>query len=227
MSLGQPTPRSPAGRLIAVLRGRPRLFTGIVVGGLIFTLLAGRFEAPTRLLIGWDGGILVYLSMTWAMMARADVHRLRRQAALHDEGEWTILLLAIAASLASLVAIAVELHAARQAAPTAQLWRVGIAAATIFASWFFVHTIMAQHYAHDYYLREAGGHGLIFPDHVREPDYWDFLYVSFTIGAASQTSDVSIASTRIRRVVLAHTVLSFLFNTTILALGINVGASLL
>lgn len=214
-------------RLVAVLKARPRLVTGVLLGCLAYPALDASYESPTRLLIGWDIGVIFYLTMTWTMMARANVHRMRQQAASHDEGEWTIILLSMTATMASLVAIGVELHHAHTAAPATQAWRVGLGALTIFTSWFFVHTIMAQHYAHDYYLREDGGHGLIFPDHIREPDYWDFLYVSFTIGAASQTSDVSVASGRIRRVVLAHTVLSFLFNTTILALGINVGASLL
>ncbi len=93
-------------------------------------------------------------------------------------------------------------------------------------SWFFVHTIMTLHYAHDHYSPRAGGR-LEFPDKPPEPSYGDFLYFAFTIGAAAQTSDVTIASPRIRRVVLLHTVLSFLFNTTILALAVNVGASLL
>lgn len=229
MPFNQPseTPASIFRRCLSIVRARPRLVTGIVIGCVVYPLLDSGYESPTRLLIGWDVGIFLYLAMTWTMMARADVHRMRRQAALHDEGEWTIVLLSMAATLASLGAIAVELHSARLTSSTIQVWRVCIGAATIFASWFFVHTIMAQHYAHDYYLREESGHGLIFPDHVKEPDYWDFLYVAFTIGAAAQTSDVSIASGRIRRVVLAHTILSFLFNTTILALSINVAASLL
>ncbi|WP_237153697.1 DUF1345 domain-containing protein [Oryzibacter oryziterrae] len=219
--------RSRIRRAITVLRARPRLISGIVLGFLVYFLLPTSLEPPTRILIGWDTGVCLYLIMTWKMMAGSDVHALRRRAAQHDEGEWTILLLAMSASLVSLVAIGVDLHRAKLAVGGTEIWRVAVSTLTIIVSWFFVHTVMAQHYAHDYYLRENHGRGLEFPEHITEPDYWDFLYVSFTIGAASQTSDVTIASQRIRRVALAHTILSFLFNTTILALGINVGASLL
>jgi uncharacterized membrane protein len=132
--------------------------------------------------------------------------------------------------MAGLFAIAAELHGIHEAPQRAQAVRVGIAAATILCSWFFVHLIFAIHYAHDYYGRGGTRGGLVFPgdkDGAAEPDYWDFLYFSFTIGAASQTSDVAVVSRRMRRLVLAHTVVAFLFNTTILALAVNVGAGVL
>jgi uncharacterized membrane protein len=185
-----------------------------------------KFGLSTRLLIGWDAGVCLYLTLTWRMMLRSGIHQLRQRAAVLDEAEWLILALTILASVASLAAIGAELHGVKAASPASQPWRITLAASTILVSWFFVHTMLALHYAHDYYARERG-RGLEFPEHIREPSYWDFMYVSFTIGAASQTSDVTISSSRIRRVALAHTILSFLFNTTILALAINVGASLL
>jgi len=208
------------------LRVRPRLLAGIFVGVAGSLLLPAGFERQTRLLIGWDAGVLLYLVSTWTMMVRSDVHELRRRAALHDEGEWTIILLSVAATLSSLVAIGAELHQAR-VEDTVQLWRPVAAAVTIMISWMFLHSIMAQHYAHDYYLSEGSEPGLVFPDRIKEPGYWDFAYFAFTIGVAAQTADVAIASPRIRRVALAHAVLSFFFNTAILALAINVGASLL
>jgi len=159
-------------------------------------------------------------------MIRSDVHELRLRASRHDEGEWTIILLSMAATLLSLVAIGAELMQVSQGDPL-RIWRAALAAVTILMSWLFVHTIMAQHYAHDYYLREGNSPGLLFPDKLKEPDYWDFAYFAFTIGVAAQTADVAIASPRIRRVALAHSVLAFFFNTAILALAINVGASLL
>ncbi len=93
-------------------------------------------------------------------------------------------------------------------------------------SWFFLHTIFAIHYAHEFHASDAGTPDLIFPG-GEEPDYWDFLYFAFTIGATAQTSDVGVAARRIRRTVLAHAVFSFFFNTGILALAVNVGASLI
>lgn len=218
--------RSPVRRSLHAFTIRPRLIAGIAAGLVAGFALPSSLESQTRLLIAWDSGIALYLAMTWTMMMRADADELRRRAAQHDEGEWTIILLSMAATLSSLVAIGVELHQAK-AEDAFQVWRIAGAAGTILMSWLFVHTIMAQHYAHDYYLREGSGPGLVFPERLQEPDYWDFAYFAFTIGVAAQTADVAIASPRIRRVALAHAVLSFLYNTAILALAINVGASLL
>ena len=108
-------------------------------------------------------------------------------------------------------------------------FRLSIVVVTILCSWFFVHTIYAIHYANEYYGDDVDARdrqGLKFP-HEDEPDYWDFLYFSVNLGAAAQTSDVIVVSKRMRRLVLAHTILSFLFNTTILALAVNIGAGLL
>ncbi|MBS1165303.1 MAG: hypothetical protein H6R00_1328 [Proteobacteria bacterium] len=217
--------RSIVHRGFHVLRVRPRLIVGIVVGTAVGLLLPG-FEWQTRMLAGWDAGVLLYLVTTWRMMVRSDLHQLRRRAALYDEGEWTIIVLLVAATLSSLIAIGAELHQARLET-VVQLWRPVAAAITIMISWMFLHSIMTLHYAHDYYLSEGSGPGLVFPDHIKEPGYWDFAYFAFTIGVAAQTADIAIASPRIRRVALAHEVLSFFFNTAILALAINVGASLL
>jgi uncharacterized membrane protein len=130
------------------------------------------------------------------------------------------------ASVTSLGAIAVELLGVHADPAQQQVFGLLVVAATILCSWFFVHTIYAIHYAHEYYADEGRRLGLQFPDEDK-PDYWDFLYFSFTMGAAAQTSDVIIVSKRMRRLALAHTILAFLFNTTILALAVNVGAGLL
>ncbi|MCM5555049.1 DUF1345 domain-containing protein [Pleomorphomonas sp. NRK KF1] len=225
-----PKPRRPfVLRGLHALKIRPRLLTSIAVGIAAGIASSTVFTGQSRLLVGWDAGVALYLASTWTMMIRSDVHELRRRAAQHDEGEWTIILLSMAATLSSLVAIGAELLQAGAGDPF-RFWRAGIAALTIVMSWLFVHTIMALHYAHDYYLREGylrEKPGLIFPDRIEEPGYWDFAYFAFTIGVAAQTADVAIASPRIRRVALAHSVLAFFFNTAILALAINVGASLL
>lgn len=218
--------RSALRRGVHALRIRPRLLTGIAVGIAAGLVSSAFFHGQSRLLIGWDAGVGLYLITTWAMMIQSDVHELRLRAARHDEGEWTIILLSMAATLSSLVAIGAELLQAGAGDPL-RIWRAAAATVTILISWLFIHTIMAQHYAHDYYLREGNAPGLLFPDRIKEPDYWDFAYFSFTIGVAAQTADIAIASPRIRRVALAHSVLAFFFNTAILAMAINVGASLL
>ncbi|HEX8665813.1 MAG TPA: DUF1345 domain-containing protein [Beijerinckiaceae bacterium] len=186
-------------------------------------------ERSSRPLVVWNAFALSYLVLAFVMMARSDVATMRRRAAAQDEGAVFILLITSLAAVASLAAIAIELHAARDAAPAGKALRAGLAGLTVLLSWLFVHTSFALHYAHEFYGegRDAEIGGLKFPRKDYEPDYWDFLYFSANLGAAAQTSDVMIASPAMRRLALAHTVLSFLFNTTILALAVNVGASLL
>ena len=216
-----------AHRIRQVLRSRPRLAAAVVTGMLLLGLLPASWQLSTRLLVAWDTGVLLYLGFAWTMMGRSGVDHMRQRAAQQDEGEFLVLSLTLAASAASLGAILAELHGVR-AAPAGELWRVALALATILCSWFFVHTTFALHYAKNYYAPTDNEkpRALLFPEHVEEPSYWDFQYFAFTIGAASQTSDVAIASAGMRRSALIHTVFSFLFNTMVLALAVNVGASL-
>lgn len=181
----------------------------------------------TRLLTAWDLGVSLHVVLVWVMMGMSSHADLQRRADKEDAGALSVLVLTMATAIASLVAIAAELHGIKDAGGVrAEGFRLALVGGTILVSWVFVHTIFALHYAHDFYAGEDDRGGLKFPEDAK-PDYWDFLYFSFTIGAASQTSDVTVVASRMRRLVLAHTILSFLFNTTVLALAINVGASLL
>lgn len=214
--------------LLRSLAARPRLIVSVLVGVLGFPLLPTSLRLTTRVLIAFDAGVLLYIVLAWIMMGRASVGQMRGRAEQQDDGALAILIMAVTAALASLGAIAVELHGihdAKAEGPELRLLLVGL---TILCSWVFVQTMFTLHYAHEYYGGDDGQRcGLSFPKPDRAPDYWDFMYFAFTIGAASQTSDVTVVEHRMRRFVLAHTILSFLFNTTVLALAINVGASLL
>jgi uncharacterized membrane protein len=205
---------------------RPRFLISITAACCVFAVIPGSGRLSSRLLVAWDSGILLYLGLAAAMMARSGPEMMRQRARREDESAMAFLLLSLGASVASLGAIAAELAGIHDKAGTEQAARLGLAAVTILLSWAFVNLIFAIHYAHDYYGGEDARRGLDFPGHG-DPDYWDFLYFSVTIGAAAQTSDVTIPSRRMRRLVLGHTVLAFLFNTTILALAINVAAGLL
>jgi uncharacterized membrane protein len=174
----------------------------------------------TRALVGWDLGAALYLLLAFEMMARSDVHRIRRRAASEDEGQATILALTVAAALASLAAIFAELGAGAARSPV----RVALAVVTIALSWVFIHTMFALHYAHEFYDETAGG-GMAFPGPDAEPDYWDFVYFAFVIGMTSQVSDVGVTSKAIRRTVAAHGIVAFVFNATLLALTVNLAAT--
>jgi uncharacterized membrane protein len=190
------------------------VIVGIAVAAIPFSL-----RTPSRILIGWDIGIALYLGLIHFTMSRCDIDRIKRRAAEQDEGAIAILFMSAAATLASLVAIVFELGAAKQGGSIAS---AVLAGATIVLSWSFVHTIFALHYAHEYYGERRDGviGGLNFPEDTR-PDYWDFLYFSVVIGMTSQVSDVAITSKSIRRLAAVHGVLSFFFNVSVLALTVN------
>jgi uncharacterized membrane protein len=207
---------------VRMLRLHAKLLTAAVIGVAAAVLMPWTWRLPTRLLSGWDIGVLVYLVMTHTSIFRASVERIRRRASEQDEGAFIILLLTIAAAIASLVAIVFELGGVKEASSAAVTNRVLLVTATILLSWAFVQTIFAIHYAHEYYGQRRDGKigGLKFPGDD-DPDYRDFLYFSLVIAMTSQVSDVAITSRAIRQVVSMHAVLAFFFNLTILALTVN------
>ncbi|MCA3262787.1 MAG: DUF1345 domain-containing protein [Telmatospirillum sp.] len=210
-------------RLRALVWGRPRLFAAFALLLAIYLALPGEWRATTRFLVAFDVAIALYLALAVVMFVRSTLAHLKRRAADENTGAVAILILTVATTLACLAAIAADLAGVHTAPSDQASARLGLEVATIFLSWFFLHTIFAIHYAHEFH---AGEPGLVFPG-GEEPDYWDFLYFAFTIGATAQTSDVGVAQRRMRRTVLAHAIFSFFFNAGILALAVNVGASLI
>jgi uncharacterized membrane protein len=214
-------------RLISHLRVRPRLMMSVAVGIAAALLLPGTHHAVTRCLFGWNVSVWLYLVLAALMMFQADHARLRRIAVAQAEAAATVLGIVILAALVSLVGIVAELMAAKAPGAPHALPHVLFALATVAGSWLLVPTMFAMTYASQYY-RTAHGSGLNFPqvDDSFKPDYGDFLYFSFTIAVASQTADVSVSTQAMRRLVLLQSVLSFVFNTAILAFTINIAASL-
>jgi len=156
-----------------------------------------------------------------------------RRAQAQEEGRLAILSLVVAAACASLLAIVFMLKDTRGLATTILTLHVTLAGVTVICSWLLIHTMFALHYAHDYYRSdrsmsssEVKAGGLDFPNE-KQPDYWDFLYFSFVIGMTCQVSDVQVISRSMRRLALVHSVLTFFFNTVILALSINILAGLI
>jgi uncharacterized membrane protein len=209
---------------IRLVRTRPRLFISAAIGVLVILLCPGDLWLATRLLIGWNVGVGLYLVLALRMMWIAQVRHIRLRAKLQDEGQLALLGLTAAAALASLGAIVALLGTA--GASDRQPAHLALAISTILLSWFFTHIMFALHYAHEFYDENGGqGGGLIFPGDLPEPDYWDFVYFSFVIGMTSQTSDVAITCRPIRHTVAAHGIISFIFNVALLALTVNIAAS--
>jgi uncharacterized membrane protein len=204
-----------------VVYARPRMFISVAIGILAFLLLPGSLRLVTRLLLGWDIFATLYLVLAYIMMFRCGLAYIKRNAVLQDDGRFLILLVTALGAFASIAAIVFELGASQRGAP-----QLVLATVTIALSWAAVHTTFALHYAHDYY-RGAKPGGLQFPsgdvhDHA---DYWDFVYFSFVIGMTAQVSDVGITDKTIRRTATAHGIISFIYNTALVALMVNIAAS--
>ena len=184
-------------------------------------LLPGSLRQVTRLLIGWDTFTTLYLILAYIMMYRCDHNHIRRNAILQDDGRFLILLVTALGAFASIAAIVFELGASQHSPP-----QLALATLTIALSWAAVHTTFALHYAHDYY-RGAKPGGLQFPsgDQHDHADYWDFVYFSFVIGMTAQVSDVGITDKTIRRTATVHGIISFIYNTALVALMVNIAAS--
>ena len=213
-------------KLLRIVRARPRLFISLAIGIAVFiALLLTDWRMASRLVVAWDVFAGLYLVLAFQMMATADVRHMQRRARLQDEGQTVILALTATAAFASLAAI-VALLSTAGGSSSRRPGDLFLAILTIMVSWAFTHTMFALHYAHEYYdENDHRGGGLVFPGAQTDPDYWDFMYFSFTIGMCAQVSDVTISCRPIRRTALGHSVISFIFNVALLALTINIVAS--
>ena len=208
-------------KTIRVVYARARTFLSILTGIVAFFLLPGSLRLVTRLLIAWDIFAGLYLALVFIMVLRSGLLHIKRNAVLQDDGQFLILMMAALGAFASLAAIVFELGASHHSVP-----QLILATVTIALSWTAVHTVFSLHYAHEYY-RGAKPGGLQFPsgDQHENADYWDFVYFSFVIGMTAQVSDVGITDKTIRRTATAHGIISFVFNTALLALMVNIAAS--
>jgi len=210
--------------IIRVGKAHVRLAACVLLG--LVVMLVVPATPITRMLIGWDVGALTYLAAAAVVMARCGTTaQMRRNAAAQDEGAFAILILTVVAAIASLGAIFAELAIIQRDNPHYGLYGA-LAIATVALSWAFIHTIFALHYAHEFYGAGERKNGLRFPED-NHPDYWDFIYFSFVIGMTFQVSDVAVTHKSVRRTVVAHGALSFLFVTAILAMTVNIAANVI
>lgn len=206
------------------IRHHGRFYCAALIG-LALWLAARVLHWPLPPLVGGDAFFLIYLALMARFALGITPEGLRRRASVEDEGIPLIILLALAAVVLSLAAIFALLN--RNDAP--EPVELSLAVASVPLGWLMLHTIAAFHYAHLYYategedVRDAGG--LDFPG-TKEPGAWDFLYFSFVIGMTAQVSDVTVHSAGMRRLVLGHSIVSFFYNTVLLALAVNVAVTL-
>ena len=216
-------------RIVRLVRARPRIFiaatAAIAVAVLLPTVLVG--HPVTRLLVAWNVGTCFYVLLAAVMMTRSSHNHMRRRAQTQDDGQVVILILVVISAVASLVAIAAELAVVKDMHGFLKIAHIALAGLTVVSSWAFIQVMFALHYAHDYYaaLSQNRPKGIQFPED-EQPDYGDFFYFAAVIGTSGQTADVSFTSKPMRRIGSLHCILAYLFNTTVLALLINIGASL-
>jgi uncharacterized membrane protein len=223
-----PLPTQPATAKTAVPRvlAHHRLILCAVAGGIAAAAWPDVQSVLSRLLIGWN--VLAWLYLVWVAIAlsRADSGHIKRLALAQAESAAAVLTIVVVAAITSLIALVFELIAAKAAGPHHMVGHLLFAFVTVLGSWLLLPTLFALTYAASYYRREPDC-GLAFPGATAgyEPEHIDFLYFSFTIAVTAQTSDVAVTTREMRRLVIFQSVLSFVFNTTILALAINAAAS--
>ena len=215
--------------LVHLVRARPRLFvaSAIAMAFGIFLPSEVSSHSVTRWLLAWNVGAGLYVVLAAVMMLRSSQHHMRHRAQLQDDGQLVILVLVVVATIASLAAIGGELVVVKDMHGFTKSAHIALAGVTVLTSWAFIQVMFTLHYAHDYYAAACHGKppGLEFPKDDR-PDYGDFFYFAAVIGTSGQTADVSFVSKPMRRIGSLHCILAYLFNTTVLALLINIGASM-
>lgn len=215
---------------IRLILSRPRLFSSILVGVLVVYFLPKSFAMHeiTRVIIGWNVGAWLYLMLAARMMFWTTHEKMRARALVQDDGKFVVLGMVIVAAIASLGAIVAQLGVVKEMHGMLRYEHIALAVLTILSSWAFIQAMFALHYAHAFYVAQERGSpgGLEFPN-ATAPDYGDFLYFSCVIGTSGQTADVSFTSRAMRRTGLVHCVLAFFFNTTLVALTINIASGLI
>lgn len=192
------------------------LFALVLAAGLVVMMpLLGRGRG---IMASFDVAAIVFLAGVSTLLGRGEAARMRAAATENDANRGVLLGFSGMVMLVVLVAVAGELRGRTDA------WTLALVVATLVLAWLFSNIVYALHYAHVFYLAGDRGEdagGLDFP-HCDTPDYWDFLYFSFTLGMTFQTSDVTVCTRGLRRVVLGHTLAAFVFNLGVLAFTINV-----
>ncbi len=208
-------------------RSHLRLTSIVLITIIVSFATPDSWHLVTRALTGWNVAVWAnLLHMGWRMVTSSHA-RVKAIAEREDAGAGTVLaILSIAAPL-SLLAIILELTSAKGLSGTDQLFHYVFTGITVLGSWLLLGGIYTLHYARLYYQSPVKSRALRFPDAELNPDYWDFLYFSFTIAVAAQTSDVTVMSSGMRKAVLVQSVLSFFFNAAIIGLSINIAAGLI
>jgi uncharacterized membrane protein len=208
------------------LRFHPRLWIAVIVGDAVFFLLPAHWSLISRVLVSWNCGVALFLVLIYLWMTSLTAEQIRSRYVEEDSSAQFILVMVTLAALLSLIAIVEPLATIRHVAGAERIAHFALAIVTVIDSWLLVPTIFTTYYADMFYSADQQNRPLRFPE-TDMPVFWDFAYFSFTIAAACQTADVLTTRGSIRKVVVAHELISFLFNASILGFAINVTAGLI
>ncbi|WP_166367272.1 DUF1345 domain-containing protein [Pseudomonas akapageensis] len=206
-------------------RTHPRL-TAAAVAGCAAGYLIPAEGLVNKFLAGWNSGVWLYILLILWLTLRAKPDQVKRVAVIEDENAGLVLATVCIAALVSLAAVTLELAGSKDLDSHTRLLRYAYTGITVLGSWLAIGLVFSLHYARLFYTNTGKEPGLRFADGERHPDYWDFHYFSFTLSVAVQTADVGVATHALRKVVLAHSLIGFLFNTAILGFTINIAAGL-
>jgi uncharacterized membrane protein len=204
---------------------RPRLLGSAAFGIAVWLVLPSSWSISARALVAWNCGVWPYLLSMGSLMFTCPAGKVKGIAEQENASSAGLVLVLSAAAVLSLVAIVVELARARSGAEGVTA-AIGLSVLTVLGSWFLLGVVFTFHYAYLFYTAADRKRPLHFPDGLELPSFRDFLYFSFTIAAAAQTSDITVMSTPMRSAVLAQSVLSFFFNAAIVGMSINIAAGL-
>lgn len=211
---------------------RQRLVLGLAAGAVTFAVLRGQLRPAIAAIAGWNAVAVVILVLDWVTILVTPHRKIRQLAQQQDLSRLLVFIFVVVAACAALFAVGFLIKAHKDQSGGHFAIHLLLTLCTVISSWALLHTVYSLRYAHTYYgdsdqpgVQQHAG-GLIFPGD-RPPNYFDFAYFSFVVGMTCQVSDVQITSRRMRRLTLVHSVLSFGFNTIILALLINTVSGLL
>jgi uncharacterized membrane protein len=222
-------------RVVDVIRredGRHRLVIGLAAGAAVFFTARGHLRLWSAAISGWNAFACVILALDWLIIWTMPQRRIRERAQQEDLSRLLIFIFVVVAACAALFAVGFLIRAHKDQTGGHFAVHLLLTLSTVVSSWALLHTVYSLRYAHAFYGdsdepgRDKHAGGLIFPGD-RAPNYFDFAYFSFVVGMTCQVSDVQIISRRMRRITLFHSILSFAFNTIILALLINTVSGLL
>ena len=211
---------------------RQRLVLGLAAGAAVFFVLRGQLRPWSAAIAGWNAVAVVILALDWVLILTTPPHKICQIAQQQDLSRFLVFIFVVVTASAALFAVGFLVTVKRSQSGGHFIIHLLLTLTTVVFSWGLVHTVYGLRYADAFYgdSDEPGVHqhagGLIFPGD-RPPDYFDFAYFSFVIGMTCQVSDVQITSRRMRRITLFHSILSFGFNTMVLALLINIVSGLL